>query len=68
MSNDVAAEEVLSPTQLGLSVHNAIELFSYAGKKSPITAVSALEGALFEDGLGKINALVFGVAWIFYQN
>ena len=43
--SDVAAEQELSPTQFGLSVHNAVGgLFSiYAGNKAPLTAISAGE-------------------------
>jgi len=59
--SDVAAEEVLSPTQFGLSVHNAVGgLFSiYTGNKAPLTAVSAGEDTFFTaiiDALCKLSA------------
>ena len=58
---DVAAKEPLSPTQFGLSVHNAVGgLFSiYAGNKSPLTAISSGEDSFFIgllDALAKLNA------------
>ncbi|MCP4325674.1 MAG: beta-ketoacyl synthase chain length factor [Alteromonadales bacterium] len=58
--NDVAAKEVLSPTQFGLSVHNAVGgLFSiYTGNKAPLTAVSAGEDTFFTaiiDALCKLS-------------
>jgi len=59
--SDVAAKEVLSPTQFGLSVHNAVGgLFSiYTGNKAPLTAVSAGEDTFFTaiiDALCKLSA------------
>jgi len=59
--SDVAAEEMLSPTQFGLSVHNAVGgLFSiYTGNKAPLTAVSAGEDTFFTaiiDALCKLSA------------
>lgn len=59
--SDVAAQEVLSPTQFGLSVHNAVGgLFSiYTGNKAPLTAVSAGEDTFFTaiiDALCKLSA------------
>jgi hypothetical protein len=59
--SDVAAEEVLSPTQFGLSVHNAVGgLFSiYTGNKAPLTAVSAGEDTFFTaiiDALCKLSS------------
>lgn len=47
--SDVAAKEVLSPTNFGLSVHNAVGgLFSiYTGNKEPLTAISAGEDTFF---------------------
>ena len=58
--SDVAAKEVLSPTQFGLSVHNAVGgLFSiYTGNKAPLTAVSAGEDTFFTamvDALCKLS-------------
>jgi len=59
--DDVAAKEVLSPTQFGLSVHNAVGgLFSiYTGNKAPLTAISAGEDSFFTaiiDALCKLSA------------
>ena len=59
--SDVAAKEDLSPTQFGLSVHNAVGgLFSiYSGNKAPLTAVSAGEDTFFTaivDALCKLAA------------
>ena len=59
--SDVAAKEVLSPTQFGLSVHNAVGgLFSiYTGNKAPLTAISAGEDTFFSgmlDALAKLSA------------
>jgi len=59
--SDVAAQEMLSPTQFGLSVHNAVGgLFSiYTGNKAPLTAVSAGEDTFFTallDALAKLEA------------
>jgi len=59
--SDVAAKEVLSPTQFGLSVHNAVGgLFSiYTDNKAPLTAVSAGEDTFFTavvDALCKMSA------------
>jgi len=59
--SDVAAQEMLSPTQFGLSVHNAVGgLFSiYTGNKAPLTAVSAGEDTFFTallDALAKLKA------------
>lgn len=59
--SDVAAQEDLSPTQFGLSVHNAVGgLFSiYTGNKAPLTAISAGEDTFFTaivDALCKLSA------------
>jgi hypothetical protein len=59
--SDTAAKEVLSPTQFGLSVHNAVGgLFSiYTGNKAPLTAISAGEDTFFTaliDALCKLSA------------
>ncbi len=59
--SDVAAKEDLSPTQFGLSVHNAVGgLFSiYTGNKAPLTAISAGEDTFFTaivDALCKLSA------------
>ena len=59
--SDVAARELLSPTQFGLSVHNAVGgLFSiYTGNKAPLTAISAGEDTFFAamlDALAKLKA------------
>ncbi|QBG37012.1 beta-ketoacyl synthase chain length factor [Litorilituus sediminis] len=59
--SDVASKEVLSPTQFGLSVHNAVGgLFSiYTGNKAPMSAVSAGEDTFFTallDALCKLNS------------
>jgi len=59
--SDVAAQELLSPTQFGLSVHNAVGgLFSiYTGNKAPLTAISAGEDTFFVailDALAKLKA------------
>lgn len=59
--SDVAAKEVLSPTQFGLSVHNAVGgLFSiYTGNKAPQTAVSAGEDTFLTaivDAVCKLNS------------
>jgi len=53
---DVAAKEPLSPTNFGLSVHNAVGgLFSiYTGNKAPLTAISAGEDSFF---VGMLDAL-----------
>ncbi|TPH12230.1 hypothetical protein EPA86_17970 [Litorilituus lipolyticus] len=58
--SDVAAKEVLSPTQFGLSVHNAVGgLFSiYTGNKAPLSAISAGEDTFFVailDAVSKMN-------------
>ena len=58
---DVAAKEPLSPTNFGLSVHNAVGgLFSiYSGNKAPLTAISAGEDSFFIgllDALAKLKA------------
>jgi len=58
---DVAAKEPLSPTNFGLSVHNAVGgLFSiYTGNKAPLTAISAGEDSFFVgllDALAKLTA------------
>lgn len=58
---DVADKEPLSPTNFGLSVHNAVGgLFSiYTGNKAPLTAVSAGEDSFFVglvDALSKLKA------------
>jgi hypothetical protein len=59
--SDTAAKEDLSPTQFGLSVHNAVGgLFSiYTGNKAPLTAMSAGEDTFFTaviDALCKLSA------------
>lgn len=58
---DVARNEPLSPTNFGLSVHNAVGgLFSiYTGNKAPLTAISAGEDSFFVgllDALSKLKA------------
>lgn len=57
--SDVAAKEVLSPTNFGLSVHNAVGgLFSiYTANKEPLTAISAGEDTFFIAILDAVSKL-----------
>ena len=58
--NDVAAKQPLSPTQFGLSVHNAVggQFSIFTGNKAPLTAISAGEDTFFSaiiDAVCKLN-------------
>ena len=58
---DVAAQQALSPTQFGLSVHNAVggQFSIFSGNKAPLTAISAGEDTFLTaivDAVCKLNS------------